>query len=82
MHGIAINAGPDLSAFGQIVPCGIADAGVTSLAAELGHPVSVVEVADRLEPHLREMLAFEAYDKSPDLPHASPQGLKLVTLSS
>jgi lipoyl(octanoyl) transferase len=44
LHGFAINCDCDLGAFTSIVPCGISDAGVTSLSAELGRTVTVDEV--------------------------------------
>jgi lipoyl(octanoyl) transferase len=57
MHGFEINCNTDLAAFDRIVPCGIRDAGVTSLSWELGRDIPVAEVI----PHARELMlqAFE-----------------------
>jgi lipoyl(octanoyl) transferase len=44
LHGFALNCDCDIDAFSTIVPCGISDAGVTSISAELGRQVSVDDV--------------------------------------
>ncbi|MGP3984400.1 lipoyl(octanoyl) transferase LipB [Streptomyces sp. KR80] len=56
MHGFALNCEPDNTWFDRIVPCGIRDAGVTSLSYELGRRVSVADVLPVVEKHLKEVL--------------------------
>jgi lipoyl(octanoyl) transferase len=57
MHGFALNVEPDLSPFEAIIPCGIEDATVTSLAIELGRSISIEEVLPIVEKFMYESLA-------------------------
>jgi lipoyl(octanoyl) transferase len=66
MHGFALNCDVDLSWYDRFVPCGIADAGVTSLTSELGRRVTVSEVLPVAERHLRDLLAWAPYSPTPD----------------
>ncbi|WP_446220753.1 lipoyl(octanoyl) transferase LipB [Micromonospora sp. IBHARD004] len=58
-HGFAINCDCDLSYYDRIVPCGIRDAGTTSLTAELGRPVTVADVLPVVERHLPTLVTLE-----------------------
>lgn len=56
MHGFALNVCPELSAFSQIVPCGIDDAAVTSMAMETGKPLTIADVSPIVEKYLSQAL--------------------------
>jgi len=57
MHGFALNVNPDLTPFTQIIPCGISDAEVTSMAQELGREITPAEVLPILERNLLSTLS-------------------------
>ena len=56
LHGFALNCDPDMSWFDRIVPCGIVDAGVTSLSEELARDVTVGELLPIVEAHLTRLV--------------------------
>jgi lipoyl(octanoyl) transferase len=56
MHGVALNVDNDLSPYRNIIPCGIADADVTTLAKETGRALHVTDVSPVFEAALRENL--------------------------
>ena len=66
MHGFALNCDVDLAWYDRFVPCGIADAGVTTLSAELGRRVTVDEVLPSVRQHLAHYLAWTPYTPTPD----------------
>ena len=66
MHGIALNCDVDLGWYDRFVPCGIADAGVTTLSRETGRHVSVPEALPVLHRHLAGLLAWGPYVPTAD----------------
>lgn len=58
MHGFAFNVNTDLGYFDHIIPCGIEDKAVTSLATELKRPVNEDEVKEKIKLYFSEL--FEA----------------------
>jgi lipoyl(octanoyl) transferase len=61
MHGFALNCDCDLSWYDRIVPCGIRDAGVTTLSAEVGRRITVAQVTPVMERHLAAVLGYRSW---------------------
>ncbi|MCZ4500109.1 MAG: lipB [Marmoricola sp.] len=66
MHGFSLNCDVDLGWYSRFVPCGIDDAGVTSLTAELGRGVGVENVVPLVTRELDRLLGWSAYRTTPD----------------
>ena len=64
-HGLALNVAPDLSYFRHIIPCGITDAGVTSMEQLLGHTVDIDSLAYGLTYHLGSELRLNMVEIQP-----------------
>ena len=59
MHGFAFNVNSDLDYFTNIIPCGISDKAVTSLHKELGRPIDMKEVQEKMKKHLASLFEME-----------------------
>ncbi|MFI5802937.1 lipoyl(octanoyl) transferase LipB [Streptomyces sp. NPDC051561] len=78
MHGFSLNVNPDNTWFDRIVPCGIRDAGVASLANELGREITIADVLPVVEKHLNAVMAEatpapRVVEKAPQDAPQSPQ---------
>lgn len=73
LHGFALNCDCDLDAFRKIAPCGITDAGVTSVSAEVGHPVGVDDVRLAVAEAVCDALDGRLALNSDHLPSSPPQ---------
>ncbi|MDQ6853629.1 MAG: lipoyl synthase, partial [Actinomycetota bacterium] len=78
-HGFALNVDPDLSMFGNIVPCGIADKGVTSLARLTSTPPDMKRVVDAVTARFTEHFPYAAIDRQDIVWRAHPADLSAFT---
>lgn len=78
MHGVAMNCEVDMSWYDRFVPCGISDAGVTSLSIETGRTVTVAETSPLLQRHLTTYLGWQEYVATPDY-EPRPEPPRLLT---
>ncbi len=64
-HGLALNVAPQMAHFGLLIPCGIADRGVTSMEQELGWAPPLAEVADQFIRAFAEVFGYEVAEEVP-----------------
>lgn len=74
MHGIALNCDVDLGWYERFVPCGISDAGVTTLSIETGRQIGNAEAMPVLHAQIAEMLSWRAYEQGPSLEASTDPG--------
>lgn len=65
-HGFALNVSPDLRLFEGIIPCGIRDKAVTSMAALLASPLAMAEVMDRVSVHFAAQFGCALVERPPE----------------
>ncbi|GAA1143800.1 lipoyl(octanoyl) transferase LipB [Nesterenkonia lutea] len=73
MHGFALNCSNDLTPFTNIIPCGIDDAGTTSISAEIGRRVTPEEVSEQVASRLERVLP-PLIRRDDDLPESADSG--------
>ena len=76
-HGLALNVDPPMEGFSLIVPCGLADSGVTSMCRELGRPLEMARVEDRFVAAFARAFGAEVtwgIQEAPWLMVRAPQG--------
>ena len=78
MHGFSLNCDVDMDWYERFVPCGIADAGVTSLDLELGRDIAPPDVAPIVMRHLEDLLAWRTYEPSPDIDRVEHPSVPLL----
>lgn len=64
-HGLALNVAPEMAHFGLLIPCGIADRGVTSMERELGRSVDMAEVTDRFVQAFDDVFGCQVVEEEP-----------------